>query len=96
MCLVLTQLMSNAGAFSVVLPFLTVLADSLHVELKPLIVAAAISCTCGFCLPVSTPTFMMLSNEGNIRVTDWLKQGLPLVLVAFVMTTLLVPHFWPL
>ena len=95
-CLVLTQLMSNAGAFSVVLPFLTVLADSLHVELKPLIVAAAISCTCGFCLPVSTPTFMMLSNEGNIRVTDWLKQGLPLVLVAFVMTTLLVPRFWPL
>ena len=94
--LVLTQLMSNSGAFSVILPFLTVISDSLGVALKPLIIATAISCTCGFCLPVATPTFMMLSNEGNIRVTDWLKQGLPLVVVAFFMTTLLVPMFWPL
>ncbi len=95
-CLVLTQLMSNSGAFSVVLPFLTVLSDSLGVDLKPLIVTAAISCTCGFCLPLATPTYMMLANEGNVRLTDWLKQGLPLAVVAFVMVTLLVPTFWPL
>lgn len=88
--------MSNSGAFSVVLPFLTVLSDSLGVDLKPLIVTAAISCTCGFCLPLATPTYMMLANEGNVRLTDWLKQGLPLAVVAFVMVTLLVPAFWPL
>ena len=39
---------------------------------------------------------MMLANEGNVRLTDWLKQGLPLAVVAFVMVTLLVPTFWPL
>ena len=95
-CLVLTQLMSNAGAFSVVLPFLTLLADSLSVELKPLIITAAISCTCGFCLPLAAPTYMLLTKEGNIRLTDWLAQGLPLAAAALVLTTALVPNLWPL
>lgn len=95
-CLILTQLMSNSGAFGVVLPFLTVLADSLGVALKPLIVTAAISCTCGFCLPLAAPTYLMLASEGNIRLGDWLKQGLPLAVTAFVLITLLVPNFWPL
>ena len=95
-CLVMTQLMSNAGAFSVVLPFLTLLSDSLSVNLKPLIIAAAISCTCGFCLPLATPTYMLLAKEGNVRVTDWLAQGLPLAAMALALTTALVPNLWPL
>lgn len=93
---VLTQLMSNSGAFGVVLPFLPVLANSLGVELKPLIVAAAISCTCGFCLPLAAPSFLMLAEEGNIRPTDFLRQGLPLAILSVVLTVILVPAVFPL
>ena len=93
---VLTQLMSNSGAFGVVLPFLPVLAGSLGVELKPLIAAAAISCTCGFCLPLAAPSFLMLAQEGNIRPTDFLRQGIPLAILSVVLTVILVPVAFPL
>lgn len=93
---ILTQLMSNSGAFGVVLPFLPVLAESLGVELKPLIAAAAISCTCGFCLPLAAPSFLMLAEEGNIRPTDFLRQGIPLAILSVVLTVILVPLAFPL
>lgn len=93
---VLTQLMSNSGAFGVVLPFLPVLASSLGVELKPLIAAAAISCTCGFCLPLAAPSFLMLAEEGNIRATDFIRQGIPLAILSVVLTVILIPLAFPL
>lgn len=93
---ILTQLMSNSGAFGVVLPFLPVLSSSLGVELKPLIVAAAISCTCGFCLPLAAPSFLMLADEGGIRPTDFLRQGIPLAVLSVALTVVLVPAAFPL
>lgn len=93
---VITQLMSNSGAFGVVLPFLPVIASSLQVDLKPLIAAAAIACSCGFCLPLAAPSYLILAKEGNIRVGDWMKQGLPVLAVCLGLTILLVPMVWPL
>lgn len=93
---VLTQLISNSGAFGVILPFLPVIADSLGVDLKPLIIAASIACSCGFCLPLSAPSYMILSTEGNLRVSDWIKQGIPITVLCVLLTILAVPMFWPL
>lgn len=93
---VITQLMSNSGAFGIIIPLLPVISSSLGVNLKPLIVAAAIACSAGFCLPLSAPSYMMLAGEGNIQTTDWIRQGLPAVIITIVLTVLLVPNIFPL
>ena len=95
-CAVLTQLMSNSGAFGVVIPFLPVIASSLEVNLLPLIATAVIACTCGFCLPLAAPSYLMLAEEGKIRIADWIKQGLPVLIVSLLLTIILVPMVWPL
>ena len=92
----ITQFLNNTGTFGVVLPFVLVLASSLQVNLKPVILTAMIASSCSFALPVAAPTFPMLAREGDIRVTDWLIQGLPLVLIGFLACVLFVPVLCPL
>ena len=94
--MLITQFLNNTGTFGVVLPFVLVLASSLQVNLKPVILTAMIASSCSFALPVAAPTFPMLAREGDIRVTDWLIQGLPLVLIGFLACVLFVPVLWPL
>ena len=91
-----TQFLNNTGTFGVVLPFVLVLASSLHVQLKPVLLTAMIASSCSFALPVAAPTFPMLAEEGDIRISDWLRQGLPLILIGFLSCVIFVPVFWPL
>ena len=93
---ILTQLMSNSGAFGIMLPLLPVISSSLGVNLKPLLVAAAISCTAGFCLPISAPSYIMLASEGNIQTGDWIQQGVPALLITLMLSVILIPALFPL
>lgn len=93
---ILTQLMSNSGAFGIILPLLPVISGSLGVNLKPLLVAAAISCTAGFCLPISAPSYILLASEGNIQTGDWIQQGVPALLITLVLSVILIPTLFPL
>ena len=92
---ILTQLMSNSGAFGIILPLLPVISGSLGVNLKPLLVAAAISCTAGFCLPISAPSYILLASEGNIQTGDWIQQGVPALLITLVLSVILIPTLFP-
>lgn len=93
---ILTQLMSNSGAFGIILPLLPVISGSLGVNLKPLLVAAAISCTAGFCLPISAPSYILLASEGNIQTGDWIQQGVPALLITLMLSVILIPALFPL
>lgn len=95
-CAVLTRLISNVTAFGVVLPFLAVVAAALDISLKSLMITSMIACSCGFCLPLAAPSYFLLAEEGNIKVGDWMRQGLPLLILGGVLTVLLVPAIWPL
>ena len=91
----ITQFSNTSGTFGVALPLVLVLAPSLDVSLKPVMITAMIASSCSFALPIATPTFPMLSEEGDIRFQDWFIQGMPLILIGFLACVLFVPFFWP-
>ncbi len=92
----ITQFLNNTGTFGVVLPFVLVLSSSLGVNLKPVMLTAMIASSCGFALPIAAPSYPMLAEEGGIFTGDWLRQGLPLVAVCFVVCIVMIPFLWPL
>ncbi|WP_104804122.1 SLC13 family permease [Blautia marasmi] len=92
----ITQFLNNTGTFGVVLPFVLVIASSLDVNLKPVMLTAMIASSCGFALPIAAPSYPMLAEEGGIYMGDWLRQGLPLVAVCFAACVVMIPVFWPL
>jgi di/tricarboxylate transporter len=49
-----------------------------------------------FISPVGHPANVLVMGPGGYRFSDYVKLGLPLTVVVFVVTMLLMPLFWPL
>jgi di/tricarboxylate transporter len=52
--------------------------------------------TGGFVVPIGYQTHMMVFGPGGYRLGDFVKAGLPLNILWFVVTILVVPLIWPL
>lgn len=95
-CAAITQVISNAAAFGIVIPFIPALAESLGVDLKSLIMCAMVACSCGFILPLSAPSYPMLSEAGGVRTSDWLRAGIPMLVIGWLACVIFIPILWPL
>jgi di/tricarboxylate transporter len=49
-----------------------------------------------FMSPISHPANILIMGPGGYRFADYLKVGVPLTIVVFIATMILVPLFWPL
>ena len=94
--LVLTQAMGNSGAFGIVLPIATAIAQGMGISLKPMIMALTFAASCAFATPLATQSYPMIAAEGRLKFSDWLIQGVPMVVISFLGIWLIVPHIWPL
>ena len=90
----LTQPLSNAAAALLVLPIAVHAARSLGIEPRPLAIAVTIAASCSFITPFE-PACLLVYSTGNYRFGDFVRVGLPLTAVAFLITLALLPVLWP-
>ncbi|MFC1838515.1 SLC13 family permease [Thermodesulfobacteriota bacterium] len=74
-----------------------VLSTSANMGISPhaLMMAIALSASASFMTPISHPANILVMGPGGYRFFDYLKVGLPLTLVVFVVLLLVLPYFWP-
>ncbi|HEX5419634.1 MAG TPA: SLC13 family permease, partial [Gammaproteobacteria bacterium] len=86
------------GAAIVVLMSPIAISASSHLGVAPqtAMMAVAIGASSGFMSPVSHPAFLLIMGPGGYRFGDYLKVGLPLTLLTFVVMMALLPWLWPL
>jgi di/tricarboxylate transporter len=91
----LTEVLSNNATAVMMIPIVVTLAGELGVNSRPFIMGVTVASSCAFALPMGYQTHMMIYGPGGYRFTDFLRVGVPLNLICWVTSCLLIPWIWP-
>ncbi|MDR1856835.1 MAG: SLC13 family permease [Desulfovibrio sp.] len=91
----MTQFMSNTASAALLCPIGLSIAKGIGVSPQAVIMAVAIAASCAFATPVGTPPNTLVLGAGRYHFMDYVKAGLPLVLIYLVFCTFLIPMIWP-
>jgi di/tricarboxylate transporter len=91
-----SQVINNTATAVLVAPIVMQAAVSLGVSPHPLLMIVAVSASTAFLTPIGTTTNILVFSPGGYRFIDYVKVGLPLMLIFLAMSLVLVPLIWPL
>ncbi len=92
----LTEIITNNAVAVILFPIVTALAEQLHIDVKPLLLALMFSASASFATPIGYQTNLMVYGPGGYRFTDFLKFGLPMNIVVGIATITAIFWLWPL
>ncbi|MFC2314641.1 MAG: SLC13 family permease, partial [Selenomonas massiliensis] len=91
----LTQFMSNTAAAALLAPIAISIAQTIGVSPYPVVMAIGIAASCAFTTPVATPPNTLVLGPGQFRFMDYVKVGVPLVIVSLIVCLVVIPLVWP-
>ena len=91
---IFTEIITNNAAAALVFPIALSASTQLGVDPKPFFVTIAIAASASFSTPVGYQTNLIVQAIGNYKFTDYVKIGLPLNILAFILSMLFIPYFW--
>ncbi len=89
-----TELLSNNATVVLMGPLSISIAATLGVDPRPFIIAVCIASSASFSTPIGYQTNTYVYGVGGYRFSDFLKIGIPLNLIYFVCSVLMIPLFW--
>lgn len=92
---VLTQFMSNTAAAALLAPIGISIAESIGADPKPVLMAIGIAASMAYATPMATPPNTLVLGPGNFSFNDYVKIGVPLCLLSFVVCLIILPVVWP-
>ncbi len=92
----LTQLISNNAVAVLLTPIALSLAATLQVNPQPLLMTIAFGASASFMTPMGYQTNAIVRGAGGYTFGDYLRIGIPLTLIMWLLATVLIPYFWPL
>jgi di/tricarboxylate transporter len=87
---------SNSVTAVLIAPIAIEAADALRVSPQAFAMTVAIACSASYVTPVSSPANMLVMEPGGYRFGDYVKVGLPMLLLTLIATVALVQVFFPL
>lgn len=92
---VLTNFMSNTATTALMIPIAVSLANSLGADPRSVVIATVIAGSCAYATPIGMPANTMVVGLGGYKFKDYVKSGLPLILVSFAICMILLPILFP-
>lgn len=93
--MILTEMISNNAAAALAFPFGLATAASLGVDARPFAMAVTLAASSAFSTPIGYQTHMMVYGPGGYRFFDFVKVGLPMNIIVFMISVILIPFWWP-
>ncbi len=91
----LTQFMSNTACAALLAPIGVAIAKKLGISPQAVLMAIAIASSCAFATPVGTPSNLLVLGPARYRFIDYVKTGIGLVLLCFLVMLAVIPCLWP-
>jgi di/tricarboxylate transporter len=91
-----SQVLSNTATTVLVAPIVLHAALASGISPYPMLMMVAIGASAAFLTPISSTTNLMVFTPGGYRFTDYIKVGLPLMIIFLIVSLLLVPVIWPI
>lgn len=92
---VMTQFMSNTASCALLAPIGISIAQGMGADPHAVLMAIGVAASCAFGTPVGTPPNTLVLGPGQYKFTDYVKVGVPLILVCFVVSLIIIPMVWP-
>ncbi len=92
---VLTQFMSNTASAALLAPIGISIAQSIGADPKPVLMALGIAASMAFATPMATPPNTLVLGPGNFSFNDYAKVGVPLCVISWIASVIIIPIFWP-
>jgi di/tricarboxylate transporter len=87
---------SNSATAVLIAPVAIEAAQALHISPHAFAMTVAISCCAAYVTPVSSPVNMLVVEPAGYRFQDFVKVGLPLLLLIMLVTVALVAAIYPI
>jgi di/tricarboxylate transporter len=91
----LAQFMSNTAATVLVAPIAIGAAQQIGGNPHALLMAVALAASAGFLTPMAHQSNVLVMGPGGYHFGDYFKVGLPLDILVFAISLLILPLLWP-
>lgn len=92
---IITELITNNAAAALAFPLAISIANQLGVDPTPFVIVVCISASAAFTTPIGYQTHLIVQGIGNYKFMDFVRIGIPMNILAFLVSTLLIPLIWP-
>jgi len=93
---VLTNFLSNNAVAALLVPLALQAANIVHASPRPFLMAVTFGASACFATPIGYQTNTLVFAAGGYRFGDFVRFGLPLNLLHWLLASALIPFFWPL
>lgn len=91
----MTNFMSNTATCALLVPIGLSLANQLGFDPKAVLVAIVIASSLAYATPIGMPANTMVYNIAGYSFMDYVKAGLPLIIVSSIVALVLLPILFP-
>ena len=93
--MVLTEVSSNSATAIIMTPIALAVAQKMGFEPRAFIFAVAFAASASFITPIGYQTNLMVYGPGGYKFGDYIRAGLPLAIIFWIVAIFVLPIIWP-